>query len=265
MFFVCCLLCISISACSLFESSSSNESSNNGSGGSSTSTTYSVKVVYDDESLNFNFTSTSAISITPRYKSGYVLEGYYTQSGGNGELMLDYLGQSASSNWAQSKTTVVYPYYTEINYDYVYTYSMIREEEPYEFHYNIYGATYASFYLTYEKSSYIYKVCVGNPKIKVKIIGYADIRATANTSGSLHLALSSKSDNSSQRSGELKKTAVSFTKDFKTYSISLEMTASAIVSSKNKYLGVGFFGDGSIISYATCYVKNIYWTMSIVQ
>lgn len=272
---ICCLMCSTFCACSFFESSTTDGNGNSGSGnssssgsnnsGSSTSNTYSVKVVYDDESLNFNFSSTSAISITPRYKTGNVLEGYYTQRGGSGELMIDYLGKCVSANWMQSMPNVVYPYYTSVNYDYVYTSSKTCDEAPEDFHYNINGAKYASWLLNYGQSVYIHKVCVSNPTIKVKYTAYADVRANHATTGKMYLAMANQSGASALREGELKYRDLSLTTSFANFSLSIDMTAATVISSRNKYFGIGFITNGTVISYYTGYVKNIYFTMNFIN
>lgn len=207
------------------ESSSAN--SGNSLGGGNSSTDYSISVVYDDETLNYSFNEYSKIKIAPKYKDGYVLNGFYTQKSGQGTQLLNYLGENVSSNWLKSGTNILYPYYVEINKTYIYKSSIAQEESAGTYSYNVYGnPKTASWTITAEKLDYIYKIAVANPYIKMKITAFADFYDEATK-----LILGIGSDIST---GKLVEKSFPKTSSFTTQSVSAEITGKTIINNLDK-------------------------------
>ncbi len=100
-----CIVCFG--GCSLF-SCNDNES------GDTNNTTYAFSIQYEDELTKYSFDSAGSIKISPRYKSGYILDGFYTLPDGGGTKMLDENGKCLSSSFSGDGSTVLYPKYSPI-------------------------------------------------------------------------------------------------------------------------------------------------------
>lgn len=240
------------------DNSDSNNNSSSG-GSSSNNNVIQFSIVYDDETLNYKFANSSSISIEPKYKAGYTLEGFYTEKNGNGEQYLSYLGKSVTNGWAFSYMTTLYPFYKEVDYGYVYTSIVAYEETPKMYSYNIYNDPTSYFWTLNSKVvnlEYIYKVSISNPNIKMKLTGFADFRDEPTD---LVLSLGS-----SEKVGQLAKETFPKTEEFKSESISSEITGKTIINNYNAgnriYVGVfcknfGHYGM----------VKNMYFQISFIK
>ena len=150
-------------------SNSGNNSGGNSSGGSSS---VNNKYVFFVENDQYNFEQYNKIKIKPNYKTGYVLNGYYTDKNGGGDLMLDYMGNAINAGfWSKGYPYQLYPYYEEINYNYVFNSSIGWNETHKSYNYNIYNDPTTCYWEIPKtaNSEYIHKVAVSNLDIKLKL------------------------------------------------------------------------------------------------
>lgn len=164
-----CLCVFTLSGCFIFDcvgSCAGNSSSGND---KPKETVYEFSVQYE-ELTKYTFTGKDSIKIDPRYKEGYVLDGFYTAENGEGAKLLDWDGSCISSSFSGDGSTVLYPYYKDIDYDYVYETPLWYEEEPEHTWYNVYGNPTISWCSTDGINlQYLLSVAVANPKMKFTI------------------------------------------------------------------------------------------------
>lgn len=156
---VCLLLSIVFvaSGCGLFDSGESN--------GGKEETKYEFSIQYDDEITKYSFTNGNSVKVDPRYKVGYTLEGFYTKEGGEGTQMLDWKGNCLNKGFSGDGSTVLYPYYKAINYNYVFKGPVWYDEDPKTASYNVYGSPKIihTTLSNLENIDYILKLASANP------------------------------------------------------------------------------------------------------
>ena len=187
-----CLCVFTLSGCFIFDcvgSCAGNSSSGND---KPKETVYEFSVQYEE--LNkYTFTDKDSIKIDPRYKEGYVLDGFYTAENGEGAKLLDWDGSCISSSFSGDGSTVLYPYYKDIDYDYVFETPVWFNEEPTSTSYNVYGnprITYSGV-KNHEKLTYLLSVASANPKMKFTLTANMLLKGA---SGNFYVGIGQKAE-----------------------------------------------------------------------
>ncbi len=140
---VCLMLCVAFTAtgCSLF-GGGSNSGQKDKEPNPETEKPYAFKVQYEDELKEYEFTGWKNISVSIPHKDGYVTEGLFTEENGAGKKMINYTGKCWNSEgYADDGSTVLYPYYTELDRDFEYKSGIYFDEDAKSANYNVYGPT----------------------------------------------------------------------------------------------------------------------------
>lgn len=140
--------------------------------------TYSFSVKYGEETLNYSFKNKNDIKIDPRYKAGSVLSGFYTQENGQGAMLLDYRGSCVGSSFSGDGKTVLYPFYEDIDYDYVFKMPTLFETEAKTAGYNVYKSPSLSYssLSKYEEYEYLARVAASNADMRFDVSVAAEMQ-----------------------------------------------------------------------------------------
>lgn len=249
-----CLCVFTLSGCFIFDcvgSCAGNSSSGND---KPKETVYEFSVQYEE--LNkYTFTGKDSIKIDPRYKEGYVLDGFYTAENGEGAKLLDWDGSCISSSFSGDGSTVLYPYYKDIDYDYVYQTPVWYEEDPKYTWYNVYGDPTISWCNTDGvKLQYLLSVATSNPKMKFTIIASMELQGC---SARYSVGIGKNKD----KSNLLETKDFAGSSKYQKVEVACEITGKALTIKDTK-LQVGVFGTkfGDNVYY-----KNMQITVKIAE
>ncbi|MDE7348463.1 MAG: hypothetical protein K2N53_02245, partial [Clostridia bacterium] len=203
-----------------------------------------------------SFTDENSIKVSPRYKEGYTLEGFYTLENGNGTKMIDWNGTCLSSSFSGDGSTVLYPYYKNIDYSYVYEGPVWYDENPKTASYNVYGDPQLIYgkVANLKDIDYILKVANSNPDLHFNLTAKAYLYDDA---GKFYVGIGTKVD----KSNLLKHISFNRPSSYTEMTVSAEIRGKALtINDTNVIIGVFCTKFGHAV-----YFKNLQIEISIIE
>lgn len=218
-----------------------------------------VEIVYSDTSDFIEVEVGSTKNITPRYKNGKVLIGFYGDESGNGKEYINFKG-TMNQSWKSDYPTKIYAVYEELDYSKKHTSSIIYDESPKSFYCSYDGSDYVTCaWSSFKKSTTDFAaILYSNPNLELRVTFHAMLNKSSDA-GSNPFDVRVRLGYSEELLAT--KTYTLNSNSWQEISISTTLKAKQFTSDVKRTIYAGFYS----CSLKWALVKNAYYTLSIVQ